>query len=229
MESWLFLDIVVWQGAPIFQLFSCKDKTLLIWGNSFFVLDFGLHILNGVRWLHFKCDGFTSQGLYKDLHTSSKPKHQMQSWFFLDIVVWKCTSIFKLFASKNETLLIWRNSFFILDFCLHILNCVRRFNFKCDGFSSKGFDKNLHSSSQSQHKMKSRFLLDIVIWKCTAILQLFTSKDQSLLIRRDSLFILDLSFHIFNCVRWLHLKGDGLASQSLDKDLHCTSYLFWLT
>merc|ERR1711963_1377146 len=48
MQSGLLLDVVVRQGAAILQLFACKDQPLLVRGNSFLVLDLGLHILNGV-------------------------------------------------------------------------------------------------------------------------------------------------------------------------------------
>lgn len=37
---------------------------------------------------------------------------------------------FQLFSSKNQTLLIGRNSFLILDFCLDIFNGVRRFDLR---------------------------------------------------------------------------------------------------
>merc|ERR550534_121212 len=115
MESGLFLDVVVGQGAAILQLFAGKDETLLIWGNSLFVLDLGLHVLNGVGRLHFKSDGLASQGLDEDLHTSSQTQHQMESGLFLDVVVGQGAAILQLFAGKDETLLIWGNSLFVLD------------------------------------------------------------------------------------------------------------------
>src|SRR6218665_3105374 len=67
VKSGFFLDVIVTQGTAIFQLFTSKDQTLLVWRNAFFVLDLGLHILNGVALFHFKGDGFSSQGLHKDL------------------------------------------------------------------------------------------------------------------------------------------------------------------
>jgi hypothetical protein len=48
MESGLLLDVVILEGTSIFQLLSSEDESLLIWGNSFLVLDLGLHVLNGV-------------------------------------------------------------------------------------------------------------------------------------------------------------------------------------
>jgi hypothetical protein len=42
------------------------------------------------------------------------------------------------------------------------------------------------STSQTQYKMESRFFLNIVVAQGTAIFQLFSSKDQTLLIRRNT-------------------------------------------
>lgn len=71
--------------------------------------------------------------------------------------------------------------------------------------------------------MKCALLLDVVVGKGTAILKLFTRKDQTLLIRRDTLLILNLCLDIINGVRRLDLEGDRLARQSLDKDLHAST------
>jgi len=71
--------------------------------------------------------------------------------------------------------------------------------------------------------MESGFLLDVVIGKSTAIFELLTSKDKSLLIRWNSFLILDLGLDVLNGVSWLDIEGDGLSSESLDEDLHTSS------
>ena len=48
VESGLLLDVVARQSATILQLLASKDKTLLVWGNAFFILNLGLHIFNSV-------------------------------------------------------------------------------------------------------------------------------------------------------------------------------------
>jgi len=48
--------------------------------------------------------------------------------------------------------------------------------------------------------MESRLFLDVVVRESPAILQLFTSKDQSLLVWRDALLVLDLGLHVLNRV-----------------------------
>jgi len=71
MESAFLLDVVVGEGSPILELLSSEDQSLLVWGDSFLVLDLGLDVLNGIRRFNLEGDGLTSQGLDEDLHTSS--------------------------------------------------------------------------------------------------------------------------------------------------------------
>jgi hypothetical protein len=48
--------------------------------------------------------------------------------------------------------------------------------------------------------MESGFLLDVVVGKGSAILELLTSEDKSLLIGRDTFLVLDLGLDILNSV-----------------------------
>ena len=58
---------------------------------------------------------------------------------------------------------------------------------------------------------RSRYLLDVVVAQGTAILELFASEDQALLVGWDAFLVLDLGFDIVNCITGLDLEGDGLA------------------
>ena len=216
----LLLDVVVRERTTIFQLLASEDEALLVGWNSFFVLDFGLHIFNGVTRLHLEGDGFSSESFDKDLHAPTKTQHKVKGRFLLDVVVRERTTIFQLLTSKDESLLVGWNSFFVLDFGLHIFNGVTRLNLEGDGFSSESFDKDLHAPTKTQHKVKGRFLLDVVVRERTTIFQLLTSKDESLLVGWNSFFVLDFGLHVFNGVTRLNLEGDGFSSESFDKDLH---------
>ena len=68
--------------------------------------------------------------------------------------------------------------------------------------------------------MKSGLLLNVVIGKGPAILELLSSENEALLIRRDSLLVLDLGLYIIDGIRGLDLEGDGLAGKGFHKDLH---------
>ena len=48
----------------------------------------------------------------------------------------------------------------------------------------------LVSSSQSENQVKSGLLLDVVVGEGPAVLQLFASEDQPLLVRGDTLLVL---------------------------------------
>ena len=67
--------------------------------------------------------------------------------------------------------------------------------------------------------MESRLLLDVVVRKSTAVLELLAGKDKTLLIRGDTLLVLDLSLDVVDRVRRLDIEGDGLSGQGLYEDL----------
>ena len=67
---------------------------------------------------------------------------------------------------------------------------------------------------------EARTLLDVVVRQSAAVLELLASEDQALLVGRDALLVLDLGLDVIDRVRGLDLKGDGLASERLDEDLH---------
>jgi len=68
--------------------------------------------------------------------------------------------------------------------------------------------------------MQCRLLLNVVITQSAPILELFSSKDQALLIRWNALLILDLALYIVNGIARLDFKSDSLSGEGLDEDLH---------
>ena len=74
-----------------------------------------------------------------------------------------------------------------------------------------------------QHQGESGLLLDVVVRQSAAIFKPLASKDKTLLVWGNALFILNLGIHIFDSVLGLHFQSDGFASQSLHRDLHATS------
>jgi len=165
----LLLDVIVRESASIFQLFASKDQTLLIWRNAFFILNLGFDIFNGVRRLHFQSDCFASQCFDKNLHATSQTQDQVKGRLLLDVIVRQGTTIFQLLTSKDQTLLIWGNTLFILNLGFDILNGVRRFHFKSDCFASQGLDENLHATTETENQMQGGFLLNVIVRKSATI------------------------------------------------------------
>jgi len=220
MEGRLLLDVVIGEGAAIFELLSSEDKSLLIGRDTFLVLDLGLDVLNGVRWLDIESDGFTSESLNEDLHTTSESEDEMEGRFLLDVVVGESSSILELLSSEDKSLLIGRNSFLVLDLGLDVLNGVGWLDIEGDGLSSESLDEDLHTTSESEDEMESGFLLDVVVGEGSSILELLTGEDKSLLIGWDTFLVLDLSLDVLDGVGWLDLKSDCLTGEGLDENLH---------
>jgi len=189
MKSWLFLNVVVGESVAILKFFSSEEESLLIRRDSFLVLDLGLDVINGVRSLNIESDDLSSKGLDQDLHTISESKKEVKSWLFLNVVVGESATILKLLSSEEESLLIRRDSFLVLDLGLDVIDCVSSLNIESNGLSSKGLDKDFHIISESIEKMKGRFLLNVVVEESAAIFKYLSSEDESLLIRRDSFFV----------------------------------------
>ena len=77
-------------------------------------------------------------------HATSKSEDEMESGLFLDVVIGESSSVFKLLTSEDESLLIWRDTFFVLNFSLNIFNCVSGLDIKSNRLTGEGFDKYLH-------------------------------------------------------------------------------------
>jgi len=213
VKGGLFLNVVVRKSSSIFKLFSSENESLLLWRDSFFVLDLGFDVLDRVIRLDVQSDRFASQSLHENLHgTTTKSEDKVKGGLFLDIVVRKSSSIFELFSSENESLLLWRDSFFVLDLGLDVLDSVVWFDIQGDRFSGQSLDKDLHSTtSKTKDKMESRFLLDVIVRKCSTIFQLFSSENESLLLWRNSFLVLNLCFNVLNRVIWFHVQSNRFS------------------
>jgi hypothetical protein len=98
MKCILLLDVVVGESSAILKLLSCEDESLLIWGNSFLVLDLSLDGLNNVRAFNIKSDGLSS--LDEDLHTTKEAEDEIKSKLRLDVVISKSAAILKILTRK---------------------------------------------------------------------------------------------------------------------------------
>jgi hypothetical protein len=76
---------VIGKGSTVFQLLSGENESLLIRGNTLLVLDLALDIIDGIGGLDFEGNGLSSQGLDKDLHTSSQSEDKVEGGLLLDV------------------------------------------------------------------------------------------------------------------------------------------------
>jgi len=147
----------------------------------------------------------------------------VEGGLLLDVVVRKRSAVLELLAGEDESLLIGGDSFLVLDLGLDVLNVVGGLDVKSDGLASQSLDEDLHASSESEHQVKSRLLLDVVVGERATVLKLLSGEDKSLLIGGNTFLVLDLGLDVFNVVRRLNVEGNGLSGQSLDENLHASS------
>ena len=71
---------------------------------------------------------------------------------------------------------------------------------------------------QPQHEVQSRLLLYVIVAECSAIFQLLPGEDESLLVRRDALLVLDLRLHVLDGVTGFHLGGGRKGRRSQNSE-----------
>jgi len=220
VQGRLLLNVVVGEGPTIFELLAREDKALLIRGDALLVLDLGLDIVDRVTGLDFQSDGFSSECLDKDLHASSKAKDEMEGRLLLDVIIRESAPVLELLAGKDEALLVRGDALFVLNLRLDVIDGVAGLDLQGDSLSGERLYEDLHSTAETKDEMEGGLLLDIVIRKGSPVFELFAGKDETLLIRRNTFLVLDLRLHVVDSITGFDLEGDGLASQSLNEDLH---------
>ena len=193
---------------------------MLIGRDALLILDLCLHVVNGVGGLDLESNGLASEGLHEDLHTTTETEHQVESRLLLDVVVGQGATVLELLSSEDEALLIGGNTLFVLNLGLDVVNSVRGLDLKGDSLASQSLDEDLHATAETEHQVQGGLLLDVVVAEGAAIFKLLASEDQTLLIGRDALLVLDLSLDIIDSVRRLDLESDSFARKGLDENLH---------
>merc|ERR1712072_1601418 len=129
-----------------------------------------------------------------DLESTTETEHQVQRRLLLDVVVGKSAAVLQLLAGEDQTLLIRRDALLVLNLLLDGLDGVRRVHVQGDRLAREGLDEDLHAgtTTETEHQVQRRLLLDVVVGKSAAVLQLLAGEDQTLLIRRDALLVLNL-------------------------------------
>ena len=116
--------------GQLHDLLVKSSLNLLLWSDVTPVTALSLSAVNGLNWEfgvalsadHFFALVLSSESgkgwLDLDLShtTSSESKNQVKGGLLLDIVVRESSAILQLLSSEDESLLIWGNTFFILNF-----------------------------------------------------------------------------------------------------------------
>jgi len=141
----------------------------------------------------------------------------VQRGLFLDVVIRQSATIFELLAGEDETLLVRRDSFLVLNLRLDVVNGVRRLDLERDSLAGQRLHEDLHATAETKDQVKSRLFLDVVIRESAAIFELLASEDEALLVRWDTLLVLNLRLDVIDSVRRLDFEGNGLPRETVSR------------
>ena len=135
-------------------------------------------------------------------------------------------------ASCNETRSLWivataaSSSHFSR---LHKSNCPSQSSQNHKGVKHKWYDQDvalrnqLVTTAETENQVEGALFLDVVIRESAAILELLSGKDETLLIGRNALLVLNLGLDIVNGVTRLHVERNRLTREGLDENLHSST------
>lgn len=219
VESRLLLNVIVGKSTAVLKLLSSEDKALLVGRNTLLVLNLRLHVVDSIRGLDLQRNGLAGECLNEDLHTATETKDKMEGGLLLDIIVGKGAAVFELLSSEDKTLLVRRDAIgdhqtmasqwrmvahlplFVLNLRLYVVDGIRRLHLQRDSLAGESLNEDLHAAAETKDEMKGGFLLDIVVRESTAVFKLLSSEDETLLVRRNALLVLNLRLDIINGVR----------------------------
>ena len=144
VECGVLLDGIVLKCVAVFKLFAGEDKSLLVWWDAFLILDLSFNIFDAVCWFDFECDVLACECLDEDLHTTTESKDKVECGILLYGIVLKCVAVFELLASEDESLLVWWDTFLVLDLGLDVFDSVCWFDFECDVLACECLHEDLH-------------------------------------------------------------------------------------
>jgi len=143
--------------------------------------------------------------------------------FIFDVVVWESEVILKkLLSSEDESLLIRRDTFLVLNHGFDFMNSVRHINKEVQGLSSKGLEKDLQTTSEFSLKDNGRILLNIVVRENAIIFKFLSSWDEYLLRRTYSFLAIDYGLDSDDSVSvfYLNVKSDCFACKFFINNSH---------
>ena len=101
----------------------------------------------------------------------------MKGGLLLDVVVSKSATILELLSGKDQPLLVWWDPLLVLDLRLHVVDGIQTLHLQSNGLSGEGLDEDLHTTTETEDKVKGRLLPDVIVGKGVPVLELLPDED----------------------------------------------------
>ncbi len=136
----------------------------------------------------------------------------MNGGLLLDVVVSESAGLIELLSRKDQALLVGGDALAALDLLLDALDGIVGFNIECDGLSSEGADEDLlGTAAEAEDQVEGSLLGNVVISKGALSVELLASENETLLVDRDFLALLNLGLDSLDSVGSLDIDSDGLT------------------
>ena len=152
MNGVLLLDVVVVKSPLVLKLLACEDQSLGVGWDALLVSELLLESCDSVSALDVESEGLASQSLDKDLLASPESKEEVNGALSLDVVVSELPVVLKVLASENESLLVNRDSFPVVELLLQV----------SDGLSVLERKSPSLASESSKEKLSSCHCIDFI-------------------------------------------------------------------
>ena len=76
------------------------------------------------------------------------------------------------------------------------------------------------ATTEAEHQVEGGLLLDVVVRKSAAVLELLAREDEALLVGGDALLVLNLGFDVLDGVAGFDIQSDRLSRKGFDENLH---------
>ena len=141
-KSRLISDSIICETVFVLKFGFRKVEVLLLTFDVLSLVNQGLNNLNCIERHYFEIYSLARFCLNKYMHYLSK--HEVECRGSHDIVVVEAVFVFKVFAIKEEMLLIDGNSLIFLYLGFHIRNSVAWVHYEINRFSRVDFDENFY-------------------------------------------------------------------------------------
>ena len=134
----------------------------------------------------------------------------------MDVILGQRAIVIEFIVREVQALLCWRIPGFELDLSFHVVGGVGRVDLQRDGLVVGDHDKDLErlcvTIAAANGQLQNGPVLNTVMEERAVIMEMVARIRQRLLLRRNALVGLDLSFQVFDGVRCLGFQSDWRAS-----------------
>ena len=111
----------------------------------------------------------------------------MEHRLLLDVIVRESATVFELLVGEDESLLICRDAFHVLDLCLDVFDCVGWLNVENSRLTGGASNEDTHGTTRKAgNQVKSSLHLDAEVRESAIVFEHLAYEAEALMMWRDA-------------------------------------------